>query len=136
MENKNKNKSKEYDIELRPHHVLTYSNYANPDTNYFVEFRKIKGKFHSDKLVKHWIKIIRSLHENPSLKFKYVLGMDSICKKCEHRKDCHNPNHKYYKIVKDADQNAIKKMPELKFGEVYDGKFLKKLFKKMISLKP
>ena len=104
-EDKNKNKSKQYDIELRPHHILTYPNYANPDTNYSAEFRKVKGNFHSDKLVKHWIKIIRSLHENPSLKFKYVRGIDSICKKCEHRKDCSNPKHINYKIVKDADQD-------------------------------
>ncbi len=56
--------------------------------------------------------------------------MDSVCRKCEHRKECHNPNHEYYKIVQENDQNAVKWMPELKFGEIYSGKFLKKLFKK------
>lgn len=124
------NKVKEYDIKLRPHHVLAYPNYANPNIDYFTYFRKVKGNFHSDKLVKHWIKVIRNLHENPDLKFKYFRGIDSVCEECEHRKECSNPKHINYKTVKAADQDAIKQMPELKFGKVYDGKFLKSMFKK------
>ena len=124
------NKVKEYDIKLRPHHVLAYPNYANPNIDYFAYFRKLKGNFHSDKLVKHWIKVIRSLHENPDLKFKYVKGIDSVCKECEHRKECSNPKHINYKTVKAADKDAIKQMPELKFGKIYDDKFLKSMFKK------
>jgi len=118
-------------IELRPHHVLGYLGYIkNPKANHFAEFRKVKGYFHSDKLVKHWIKTIKNLHENPNLKFKYVPSMDTVCKECEHSKECHDPNHKYYKIVKDADQYAIKWMPELKFEKIYNGEFLRKLFEK------
>lgn len=122
--------NKKYDMKLRPHHVLAFPNYSNPDTDYFVYFRKMKGNFHSDKLVKHWIKIIRSLRENPNLRFEYVRSIDSICEECEHRKDCSNPKHINYKTVKAADQDAIKQMPKLKFGKIYDGKFLKSMFKK------
>jgi hypothetical protein len=127
--NKIKSVKRKY-IKLRPHNVIAYPNYANPNIDYFAYFRKLKGKFHSDKLVKHWIKIIRSLHENPSLKFKYVKGVDSVCEKCEHKKDCNDSKHVNYKTVQDADAGAMKKMPELRFGKIYDGKFLKKYFKK------
>jgi len=126
-----KSKSEKYDMKLRPHNVLAYPNYANPNVDYFAYFRKVKGNFHSDKLIKHWIKIIRSLHENPDLKFKYVRGIDSVCKECEHRKECSNPKHINYKLAKDADKDAIKQMPELKFGKIYDGNFLKLMFKKL-----
>lgn len=123
-------------MELRPHHVLGYLGYIkNPKANHFAEFRKVKGYFHSDKLVKHWIKTLKALHESPNLKFKYILGIDTVCKKCEHNKECHNQNHKYYKIVKKADRYAIKWMPELQLGKTYDGKFLRELFKKKGGLK-
>jgi hypothetical protein len=129
-------KSKDHVIELRPHNILAFPNYSNPKINYFAYFRKVKGNFHSDKLIKHWIKIIRSLHENPDLKFKYVRGIDSVCKECEHRKECSNPKHINYKLAKDADKDAIKQMPELKFGKIYDGKFLKKMFNKKLAKVP
>jgi hypothetical protein len=122
-------------LKLRPHHVLAYPNYANPNIDYLAYFRKIKGNFHSDKLVKHWIKVIRSLHENPDLKFEYVGSIDSICEKCEHRKECSNPKHINYKLAEDADKDAIKKMPKLKFEKIYNGKFLKSMFKKRVIRK-
>ncbi|GBE20103.1 MAG TPA: DUF1284 domain-containing protein [Candidatus Pacearchaeota archaeon] len=124
-------KLSKYEIELRPHHVLRYINYIkNPKANHFAEFRKIKGDFHSDKLVKHWINTLKSLFENPKLRFKYVQGIDSICKKCEHNKECHDKDHEYYKIVKKADKDAIKNILELEFGKVYTAKFLWELFRR------
>ena len=120
-------------LELRPHHVQGYLDYlrylSDPkrEKDYLKHWRKMVGIFHSDKVVRHWEAIVILLDNNK--RFKYVPGYDSVCKECEHSGKCHNLNHEYFKIVKEADDYAIKYMPELKFGKTYNGKFLRELFK-------
>lgn len=134
--------------------------YSLPDDKYIGNFRESKRKsaeeaarqkgnsekdirksgefaynFHSDELILHWRDSIKRIHDDPDTKFKYVKGFDSICKECHQKEGCHDENHWAYKVVQQADSDAIKLMPELKHGKVYDGHYLKKLFKKKKWLK-
>ncbi len=100
------------------------------DKEYIKRFREEKEDFHSDELIIHWRDSIRKIHENPNLRIKYGSGLDSICKKCDKKELCSDKNHWAYKSVKKSDAEAIKKLPELELGKVYDGYFLRKLSKK------
>jgi len=142
MKKKTKKKAKEFDLELRPHHVQGYLTHeAQPDLYYLSDeeyialFRKEKGDFHSNELILYWRDTIKRLHENPSLRFKFVLGEDSVCKKCDIKEKCRDKKHEFHKIVQKADMDAINIMPELKPRKIYDGHYLKKLFKKKGWLK-
>jgi len=126
--------NKKVELKLRPHHVLGYWEYLkylqNPkrEKNYLKHWKKIRGDSHSDKLVLHWEKTLKKLQKNA--KFKYVTGFDSVCKKCEHADQCHESNHEFFKKVKEWDDYAKHYLPELKFGKIYGGNYLKELFKK------
>ncbi len=135
-------KKKEFDMELRPHHVYGfYLHEAYPEwykfsnKKYITEFRKQKGDLHSDKLIIHWKNTMKKLHKNPKLKFKYILNLDSVCAKCNWKKACSNKKHWAFKSAQKADKEAIKLLPELKPKKIYDGIFLIKLFKKKGWLK-
>ncbi len=126
-----------FNLELRPHHLLGYFKheayiewYNMFDEEYIARFREEKGNFHSDELIIHWRNILRQLHENPNLRIRYVFGLDSVCEKCDKKNLCSDRKHWAYESVKKADIDAIEKLPDLKLGKVYDGHFLKKLFKK------
>jgi hypothetical protein len=84
--------------------------------------------FHSDELIVHWKNTVKRLHDNPDLKFKYVPGLDSVCKECDKQEGCHDEKHWQYEVVQAHDKMAIDSLPELKFGKVYDGHYLNKLF--------
>lgn len=133
---------KEFDLKLRPHHVLGYAEHeAQPDLyylpgdGYIKLFRKEKGDFHSDELILYWKDTIKKLHENPDLKFKYISGLDSVCNKCDKSKLCSDKKHWAYKLVQKADKDFIELMPELKPGKIYDANYLRRLFKKKGWLK-
>lgn len=133
---KNKRTDK-VDLELRPHHVLGFAGheaqpdlYSLSDKKYISKFREQKKDCHSDKLILHWRTVIKRLHKNPNLKFKYVHVSDSICGGCENNKRCIDTKDEYYNIAEQWDKYAIKSLPELKFGRIYDGRFLRKLLKK------
>jgi len=124
----------ETNLKLRPHHVIGYimherdpEAYFLSDEEYIDRFREQKGDFHSDELILHWRDTIKQLHDNPNLKFLYVRSIDSICEGCEHIEGCHNGKSRNFMIVEQADENSSKLLPELEFGNVYDGNYLKQL---------
>ena len=132
-----KHTNMKFDLELRPHHILGFAEheaypewYHKPDEEYIKRFREEKGDFHSDELIIRWRDIIKQLHENPDLKVRYVSGLDSICRRCDKKGFCSNERHWAHDSAQQADKNAITELPELKFGKVYDGHFLRALFKK------
>ncbi len=129
-------------IELRPHHVLGFvSHEMNPefyhlsDEAYVTKFREEKGNFHSDDLILHWREILKQLHNNPELNFRYVATLDSICEECHRKEECHDKNHWQYKSVQNADVDASDYFPELKLEQIYDGHFIKKILTKKVPLK-
>lgn len=86
--------------------------------------------FHSDELILHWRDTIRRIHDDPDTKFKYVLGLDSICERCHKKEECHDQKHQSYKIVKQQDADSHDWMSELEPGKTYSDHDLKKLIKK------
>lgn len=144
-------KESEVDLELRPHHIHGYLGhelqpevYEMSDEEYLVFFRKARGEDpadqhkegqHTDKLILLWRATIKRLHDNPDTKFKYVIGLDSVCKKCKNKGICNDKQHWAYKIVKKADDDFAKYTPELEPGKVYDGRYCIKLFRKKGWLK-
>lgn len=132
-------------LELRPHHVWGFLEHENnlhwydlSDKEYIAFFRKIKGEKsgdqgkegqHPDRLIIYWRNTIKKLHENPDIKFKYVNGLDSVCMECTNKEICDDEQHWAYEAAQKADGKFAKWTPELKYGRIYDGNFILKLFR-------
>jgi len=93
-----------------------------------------KGDYHSDKLVLHWRDTMKKMYEKPKLKFIYVLGVDTVCSKCEHAGavDC-TP------IALKEDKKAMAEMEalgiKLKLGKPYTSEYITRIFKEKLGLK-
>lgn len=122
-------------MRLRPHHVLGYFYYlkdfvGSGEKEFIRYYRKYRSD-HSDETIRCWESICKKLNRNAQ--FVYVTGLkgeDSCCRKCEHKKNCHDKEHEFFRVVDEYDKWAIKHLPELKFGHVYDGRYLRELFRK------
>src|SRR3989338_10875899 len=85
--------------------------------------------YHSDEAVLHWRATLKRLHDNPDLRFKYVVDLDTACKGCESGKACSDKATWQYTKAMAADTDTMAKLPELVPGQVYDGHHLLRLFK-------
>jgi len=86
------------------------------------------ANYHSDRLVLHWRATLKRLHDNPDLRFKYVVDLDTACKGCESKEACSTQTTWQYVNAMAADRDAMTKLPELVPGQVYDGHHVRKLF--------
>ncbi len=119
---------------------MSPESYNLPDKEYIAARKKAfkdsghPEDFYSDKAILHTRDIFRKIHEDPSLEFKYVKDLDSVCHGCEHKSKCVDPKHEYYGFANKADEKAIENIPalnELESSKNYTGSDLIKLFKKM-----
>jgi len=80
---------------------------------------------HTDEFLVYFRSILKRLHDNPNLRFKYFVDLDIICEKCELKKYCSNSTTKQYAETMTADLISMVKMPKLKHGRIYTGSDLK-----------
>lgn len=131
---------------LRPHHLTAYKafilepNVFTWSDNKFIRAWRTewgKGDYHSDALILHWRDTMKKMYNNPRLKFIYVLGVDSVCDRCEHAGgraavDCTN-------IALEWDKRAMAELQalgiELKLGETYTSSYITNTFKEKLGLR-
>ena len=129
---------------LRPHHLTAYKAFILEPNVFTWSDKKFirawrndwgKGDYHSDDLVLHWRDTMKKMYNYPRLKFMYVLGIDTVCNKCEHAGgkkavDC-------TEIALEWDKRAMAELNalgiKLKFGEVYTSAYITDLFKLRLS---
>ncbi|MBW2981434.1 DUF1284 domain-containing protein [Candidatus Woesearchaeota archaeon] len=116
-------------IRLRGHHIKILWFYKRPelfdlsDDEYVERFNREcpdwKG-FYSDEHLLKMRDMFRKFLENPTLKFEYIEGLDSICGMCDHEKECGDPEHIYHKMANQLDQMVAADIPEMQVGHDYD----------------
>jgi hypothetical protein len=131
-------------IRLRAHHIGKIAQYhLSPEllemsnAKFLAEMHEVMRKnphypddFYSDEWFLGMRDIFKKLMNDPTIKFKYVTGPDSLCTLCHHRKECTKINHEYHKIANRHDANEAKEHPELKRGRSYDINFMLQIYKK------
>jgi hypothetical protein len=116
-------------IRLRGHHIKILLFYKSPelfdlsDDEYLATWNREYPDwqdFYSDENILKVRDMFRKFLENPTLKFEYVDGLDSICGMCDHEKECGDPKHPYYKMANWLDQKVATDVPEMQVGHDYD----------------
>tara|TARA_Y100000310_G_C20645390_1_gene796270 strand:- start:1278 stop:1688 length:411 start_codon:yes stop_codon:yes gene_type:complete len=133
-------------ILLRPHHLKAYIAYIKDPRVFFWSDKKYirtwrnewgKGDYHSDTLILHWRDIMKRMYDNPKLKFIYVLGLDTVCNKCEHADgreavDCADD-------ALELDRQAMAGLQalgiHLEFGKTYTSGYITNIFREKLGLK-
>jgi hypothetical protein len=130
-------------IRLRAHHIGKIAQYhLSPkvfelsDVEYLTQVKnEVKEAgypegFYSDEWFLGMREIFKKMLDDPTIKFEYVTGSDSLCTLCHHRKECIDINHKYHEVANRHDANEGDKHSELNKGRSYGVKFIIKLYKK------
>ena len=136
-------------IRLRPHHVGKIAQYhLSPkvfeisDAKYLAEMHEVMktlptypNDFYSDEFFLGMREVFRKLMQDPTIKFEYVTGSDSLCTLCHHRTECIDVNHEFHQVANRHDANEAVEHPELKKGRSYAVNFILRLYKKKGWLK-
>jgi hypothetical protein len=144
MTNHNPDNSQEEKIRLRGHHIKILWFYKSPelfdlsDDEYLATWNREHPDwqdFYSDEHILKERDMSRKLLENPTLKFEYVAGLDSLCGMCGYKKECSDPEHPYYNMANGLDQKVATDVPEMQVGHDYDANDILDLCRKKGLLK-
>jgi len=135
-------------IRLRPHHVgkilgyhLSPAVFELSNAEYLVQVKnEVKEAgypegFYSDDFFLGMREIFKKLFDDPTIKFEYVTGSDSLCTLCHHRKKCIDVNHEYHQIANKHDAREAVEHSDLKKSRSYGVKFILRIYKKKGWLK-